>query len=172
MHEEIKITSSLSKEDKYKSLLPQIESLVSPKDSFRSEEDDLIANLGNLCAALKYSMDDFLWVGVYFKKGGELLLGPFQGPAACTRIEIPNGVCGACTKRKETVIVPDVNQFPGHIACSSESKSEIVVPVFKDSEVIAVLDVDSGKLDNFDLTDKTYLEKISTLITNLVNSMK
>src|SRR4030067_2097138 len=96
-----------------------------------SGEDDLIANLGNLCAALKYGMDNILWVGVYFKKGDDLILGPFQGPVACSRIKIPNGVCGACAQRKETIIVPDVNQFPGHIACSSESNSEIVGAVFK-----------------------------------------
>jgi len=165
MHEEIKINKSLSKEEKYKSLLPQIESLV-------SGEDDLIANLGNLCAALKYGMDNILWVGVYFKKGDDLILGPFQGPVACSRIKIPNGVCGACAQKKETIIVPDVNQFPGHIACSSESKSEIVIPVFNNGEVIAVLDVDSDKLANFDQTDKTYLEKLSPLITQLMDSSK
>jgi GAF domain-containing protein len=169
MHEEIKINNppqaELTKEEKYKSLIPQIEALV-------SGENNLIANLGNLCAAFKYGMDNILWVGVYFREGDDLVLGPFQGPVACSRIKIPNGVCGACAERKVTIIVPDVNQFPGHIACSSDSKSEIVVPVFRNREVTAVLDVDSEKLANFDQTDKTYLEKITPLIAKLMDSSK
>jgi L-methionine (R)-S-oxide reductase len=163
MSEEIKIDTSLSKEEKYKSLLPQIEALV-------EDEDDLIANIANIIAALKYSMDGFFWVGVYFRKGDVLTLGPFQGPVACTRMTIPNGVCGECAAKKETIIVPDVNIHPGHIACSSLSKSEIVTPVFSGSEVIAVLDVDSDSIAHFDETDKQYLEKVSKIISRLINS--
>ena len=163
MSEEIKIDSLLSKEEKYKSLLPQIEALV-------EGEDDLIANIANIIAALKYSMDGFFWVGVYFRKGDVLTLGPFQGPVACTRMTIPNGVCGECASKKETIIVPDVNVYPGHISCSSLSKSEIVTPVFSGSEVTAVLDVDSDSIAHFDETDKLYLKKVSKIISRLINS--
>jgi GAF domain-containing protein len=163
MSEELYIDKSLSKEEKYKSLLPQIKSLVDC-------EPDLIANTANICAALKFSMDGFFWVGVYFRKGDELILGPFQGPVACTRMIIPNGVCGECAAKKETIIVPDVNVHPGHIACSSLSKSEIVSPILDISgNVIAVLDVDSDKLSNFDETDSKYLKEICTLLSQLIN---
>jgi L-methionine (R)-S-oxide reductase len=115
-------------------------------------------------------MDNFFWVGVYFKKGNELILGPFQGPAACTRMTIPNGVCGECAEKKETIIVPDVNVHPGHIACSSLSKSEIVSPVFGNSgNVTAILDVDSDKLSNFDGTDSKYLKEICALLSQLIS---
>lgn len=154
---------ALSKEEKYKLLLPQIKSLI-------DGESDLTANLANICAALKYSMNSFFWAGFYFVKGNELVLGPFQGPVACTRITIPNGVCGACVKRKETIIVPDVDKFPGHIACSSFSKSEIVVPVYdRNSNVTAVLDIDSDNYNNFDETDKFYLEQLSGIVSQLIN---
>jgi L-methionine (R)-S-oxide reductase len=161
MSEDIIIDKSLSKEEKYKSLLPQIESLV-------EGEEDVIANIANIIAALKYSMDGFFWVGVYFRKGEVLTLGPFQGPVACTRMTIPNGVCGECAAKKETIIVPDVKVHPGHIACSSLSKSEIVTPVFSGSEVIAVLDVDSDRLAHFDETDRQYLEKVSKIISKVM----
>jgi len=161
LSEEIKIDKSLSKEEKYKSLIPQIESLV-------EGENDLIANVANITSALKYSMDGFFWVGVYFRKGGDLILGPFQGPVACTRMTIPNGVCGECAAKGETIIVSDVNAHPGHIVCSSESKSEIAIPVFSGNEVVAVLDVDSDKLVHFDDIDKQYLEKVSKIISKVI----
>ena len=163
MSQQVTIDSSLSKEEKYKSLLPQIESLV-------EGEDDLIANIANIVAALKHGLDGFFWVGVYFRKGHDLTLGPFQGPVACTRMTIPNGVCGECASKKETIIVPDVNVHPGHIACSPDSKSEIVTPIFSGDEISAVLDVDSDSLANFDETDKKYLQKVSEIISRLISS--
>jgi GAF domain-containing protein len=161
MTEEIIIEQSLTKEEKYKALLPQIESLV-------DGEPGIITNLAQICGALKYSMDDFLWVGFYFAEGDDLVLQPFQGPVACSRIKIPNGVCGACFQSKETIIVPDVDKFPGHIACSSLSKSEIVIPIFKNNKVFGVLDVDSDKFNNFDETDKKYLEELCAVVTKFI----
>ena len=161
----VTISPTLSKEEKYKALLPQIKSLV-------EGEKDAVANLGNICAALKYNMPDYFWVGIYFAKGNELVLGPFQGPVACTRIKIPHGVCGTTVKERKTIMVEDVNEFPGHIACSADSKSEIAVPVFKNNEVIAVLDVDSDKYSSFDDTDKLYLEQLSSIISELISSEK
>ena len=158
MNESITINKSLSKADKYNQLLPQIEALV-------KDEPDITANLGQICAALKYSMDKFFWVGFYFRRGGELVLGPFQGPVACSRIKIPNGVCGTAVQHKQTIIVDDVDKFPLHISCSSESKSEIVVPVFYNDVVIAVLDVDSDSFANFDTTDKKYLEELCKMVS-------
>ena len=163
MAEELIIQQGLSKEERYQSLLPQIKSLV-------EGEPNLAANLGQICAALKYSLDKILWVGFYFIEGDELLLQQFQGPVACSRIKIPLGVCGACVQQAETIIVPDVDKFPGHIACSSLSKSEIVVPVFdKSGCVIAVLDIDSDEYDMFGETDKKYIEQISELVSQLIN---
>jgi len=127
---------------------------------------DFIANISNIMGALKYGMN-FLWVGIYFVKQNELVLGPFQGPVACTRIAFGKGVCGTTWKEKKTIIVNDVEKFPGHIVCSSDSKSEIVIPCFKQEEVFAVLDVDSDKLNDFDETDKQYLEKIALIIETL-----
>lgn len=152
MAEELHIVQTASKEEKYKSLLPQIQGLI-------QGEPDFIANLANTAAALRQAFG-FFWVGFYLVKGGELVLGPFQGPIACTRIRKGKGVCGAAWERREIILVPDVEAFPGHIACSSESKSEIVVPLFKDGEVIGVLDVDSDKLDDFDDVDRRYLEEL------------
>jgi GAF domain-containing protein len=126
-------------------------------------EPDLIANLANVAAALKEQFS-WLWVGFYLVKENELVLGPFQGPVACTRIRKGRGVCGTSWAEGKTLIVPDVEKFPGHIACSSVSRSEIVVPVFKNFEVVAVLDVDSEQLDLFDQTDKKYLEQIVELV--------
>lgn len=163
MSQTITISSTLSKEEKYKSLLPQIRSLV-------EGENDIIANLGNICSALKYNMADYFWAGIYLKKGDELVLGPFQGTVACTRIKIPQGVCGTSVKERKTIIVNDVSTFPGHIACSAESKSEIAVPIFKNNEVVAILDVDSDKYSSFDDTDKLYLEKLSQFISELITS--
>ena len=142
----------MTKEEVYQSLLPQIQELI-------RNERDLIANLANIAAALKQTFG-FFWVGFYLVKGKELVLGPFQGPVACTRIPLGKGVCGAAWKERRTIIVPDVEQFPGHIACNSESKSEIVVPLFKNDEIIGVLDIDSDQLNAFDETDSAYLEKI------------
>ena len=151
------IITATNKEEKYKELLPQIKALL-------EAESDVTANLANVCAALKYSMN-FFWVGFYLVKGEQLVLGPFQGPVACTRINMGKGVCGTSWKNKETVIVEDVDKFPGHIACSSLSKSEIVLPVFdKNNSVIGVLDVDSDELNSFDKTDETYLKHIIALL--------
>ena len=150
------LISTGSKEEKYRELLPQLHALV-------STETDFIANLANVAAALKQTFG-FFWVGFYIVKGDELVLGPFQGPIACTRIRIGRGVCGTAWKEVRTLIVPNVGQFPGHIACSSDSKSEIVVPMIKQGEVIGVLDIDSDTLDSFDTVDARYLEEICTYI--------
>lgn len=150
------IINTENKEDKYRELLPQIHALV-------STETDLIANLANISAALKQTFG-FLWVGFYLVKDDELVLAPFQGPIACTRIQFGRGVCGTAWKEERTLIVPDVAQFPGHITCSSDSKSEIVVPVKKKDAVIGVLDIDSDTLDSFDNVDARYLEKIINLL--------
>src|ERR671926_1364547 len=131
-----------TKEEQYGNLLPQIKALI-------EGEEDLIANLANICGALKEQFN-WWWIGFYLVKGGELVLGPFQGPVACTRIKKGRGVCGSSWQQAKTLIVPDVEKFPGHIACSSLSRSEIVVPLFKNNEVVGVLDVDSDELDQFD----------------------
>lgn len=156
MAESLFIDQSLSKEEKYKALLPQIEALT-------TGETDLIANISNMVAALRQSMG-FFWVGVYFNKEGQLVLGPFQGPIACTRIPYHKGVCGACYTQQKTMLVPDVEAFPGHIACSSDSKSEIVLPAIVNGEVKLVLDVDSDKLNDFDEVDQQYLEQLMKLV--------
>ena len=159
------IVSGSTKKEKYESLLPQIKALV-------KGETDSIANLSNIIAALKFGMD-FFWVGIYFVKKSsgnkyELVLGPFQGPVACTRIAYGKGVCGKSWETKRTILVEDVDNFPGHIACSSLSKSEIVVPAFdKDGEVKLILDIDSEHLASFDETDKIYLEKVIKIIENI-----
>jgi len=141
-----------TKEEQYHSVIPQIKALM-------EGEPDLVANMANVTAALKEQFG-WLWVGFYLVKNEELVLGPFQGPVACTRIRKGKGVCGACWQREETVIVEDVEKFPGHIACSSLSKSEIVVPVIRKNKVLAVLDVDSESMSSFDETDKQFLEEI------------
>lgn len=159
MAEELILDNKLSKEEKYKTLLPQIKALIEP-------EQDLIANLSNITSALKYGMS-FFWVGFYLVKENELVLGPFQGTIACTRITKGRGVCGACWEKEKTIIVDNVEEFPGHIACSSLSKSEIVVPVFDaNKKVSLVLDVDSDELSSFDDTDKIYLEELAQLISS------
>ena len=142
----------MMKEEIYQSLLPQIRKLT-------EGETDRIANMANVAAALKQAFG-FFWVGFYIVKENVLVLGPFQGPIACTRISFGKGVCGAAWKERRTIIVPDVEQFPGHIACSSESKSEIVVPLFENGEIVGVLDIDSDRLKTFDETDAKYLEEI------------
>lgn len=156
MAEDLIIQDNLSKEEKYKALVPQIKALL-------EGEDDVIANLSNVAAALK-STFNFWWVGFYIVKQNELVLGPFQGPVACTRIQKSKGVCGTSWAQAKTIIVPDVDEFPGHIACSSLSKSEIVVPMFKNNEVWAVLDVDSEFLNHFDTSDAKYLEEIVAML--------
>jgi L-methionine (R)-S-oxide reductase len=151
MAEDLSITRG-TKEEQYTSLIPQIEGLL-------TGEPDLVANMANVAAALKEQFGWF-WVGFYIVKQDDLVLGPFQGPVACTRIRKGRGVCGTSWAQAKTLIVPDVEKFPGHIACSSLSKSEIVIPVIKNNEVVAVLDVDSEYLDSFDETDQKFLERI------------
>ena len=149
------------KEEKYSLLTEQIKSLT-------EGETDAIAVMANVCAAIQQEMG-FFWTGFYRVVGNELLLGPFQGPVACMHIPFGKGVCGSAWKQHETIVVPDVELFPGHIACSSLSRSEIVVPLFSDSgEVTAVLDIDSKELATFDDTDRTYLEAICGLIASIV----
>ena len=156
MAEDLRIITDISKEEQYRSLIPQIKALI-------SGENDQIANLANIAAALKEQFKWF-WVGFYLIKGDELVLGPFQGPVACTRIKKGKGVCGASWEQAETLIVPDVDAFPGHIACASASRSEIVLPVFNKNEIIGVLDVDSEYLSHFDEIDAKYLKEIVSLI--------
>lgn len=156
MAENLIVTSSTEKAERYETLIPQIESLI-------AGEPDLIANLSNIAAALKQTFN-FFWVGFYLVKENTLVLGPFQGPIACTRIGFGKGVCGTSWKEAKTIVVPNVDEFPGHIACSSDSKSEIVLPAFKDDKVFLVLDVDSDKLNDFDETDALFLGKLMKLI--------
>jgi L-methionine (R)-S-oxide reductase len=155
MAEDLSIVKG-DKTEQYDSLIPQIKGLL-------DGESDLVANLANVAAALKEQFG-WLWVGFYVVKNGELVVGPFQGPVACTRIKKGKGVCGTSWSQAKTIIVPDVEKFPGHIACSSLSKSEIVVPVIRRNEVVAVLDADSADLDQFDETDQRFLEEIVNLI--------
>ncbi len=155
MAEELLIPTG-DKEEQYRSLLPQIEALL-------AGETDLTANLANTAAALKQAFG-FFWVGFYLVKQDELVLGPFQGPIACTRIRKGRGVCGAAWEQAAILVVPDVDAFPGHIACSSLSRSEIVVPLLKDGEVWGVLDIDSDQLASFDETDAKYLELLTTYL--------
>ena len=150
------IISDGNKNDRYSVLYSQIRSLL-------DSESDLIANMANVSSMIHHTFG-FWWTGFYIVKDGQLVLGPFQGPIACTRINYGKGVCGTSWERKETVIVPDVELFPGHIACSSLSRSEIVVPVFRGEDVFAVLDIDSKELSTFDETDKEWLEKITKLL--------
>ena len=161
MSESIFINPSLPAAEKYLLLGEQVNALV-------YGEDDLVANLSNIMSALKYGMNYF-WVGVYKVAGDQLVLGPFQGPVACTRIPKGKGVCGACWEEKQTIIVSNVDEFPGHIACSSATKSEIVLPIRnKKGEVAFVLDIDSTKLNDFDTEDQKGLEKIVTIIESIL----
>ena len=156
MAEDLSIAGG-TKEEQYTALIPQIKGLL-------EGEPDLVANLANVAAALKEQFGH-LWIGFYLVKGDELVLGPFQGPVACTRIKKGRGVCGTAWAQEKTLIVPDVEAFPGHIACSSLSKSEIVVPLFHQDKVVGVLDVDATELAVFDETDQQYLEEIVALIS-------
>jgi L-methionine (R)-S-oxide reductase len=167
MAEQLIIETSVDKVARYKTLLPQIEALT-------NGEPDVVANLSNIAAALRQTLN-FFWVGFYIVKNNampagrqELVLGPFQGPIACTRIAFGKGVCGACWKEKKVMLVPDVKEFPGHIACSSDSKSEIVLPAFKNNEVALVLDVDSDKLNDFDATDELYLTQVMKIVEKFI----
>lgn len=155
MAEDLKIIAG-EREEQYKSLVPQIKGLL-------TGETDLIANLANISAALKEQFN-FFWVGFYLIKDNELVLGPFQGPVACTRIAYNRGVCGTAWSKEETLIVPDVEEFPGHIACSSLSKSEIVLPLYVDNKLVGVLDVDSEHINHFTAVDEKYLKEILSLI--------
>jgi GAF domain-containing protein len=155
MAEDLQIATG-SKAEQYTSLIPQIKGLL-------DGETDLVANLANVAGALKEQFGWF-WVGFYLVKEDQLVLGPFQGPVACTRIRKGKGVCGSSWAEARTLIVPDVEKFPGHIACSSLSRSEIVVPIIRNGEVVGVLDVDSSELNEYDTTDQQYLEEIVSLI--------
>jgi L-methionine (R)-S-oxide reductase len=160
MAETLHIPKTTSRKEIYEALVPQIAALV-------SGETDLTANLANIAAALKEAFD-FFWVGFYLKKENQLVLGPFQGPIACTRINFNRGVCGHCYTTKQTIIVPDVEAFPNHIACSSASKSEIVLPAFdKNGDVFLVLDVDSDVLDDFSEVDRVGLEQVMRIVEKL-----
>lgn len=156
MAEELQIPLTQEKEEIYQALLPQIKALI-------QNEDNLIANLANIAAALKEGFN-FFWAGFYLVEKDELVLGPFQGPVACTRIALGKGVCGTAFEKHQTILVPDVDQFPGHIACSTTSKSEIVVPVIKNGMVLMVLDIDSDQLNFFDAIDQQYLEELAEMI--------
>jgi GAF domain-containing protein len=156
MAEDILLSENVTKEERYKELLPQIAALI-------DYEDDLTANLANIAAALKFGFN-FFWVGFYRVIDGQLVLGPFQGPVACTRIAYNKGVCGTSFAQKKTLVVTDVDKFPGHIACSSLSKSEIVVPIMKDDEVLMVLDIDSEYLSSFDEIDERCLNELALML--------
>ncbi|SUU04446.1 GAF domain-containing protein [Acinetobacter haemolyticus] len=148
------------KTEQYQSIIPQIQAIV-------EGESDVIANLANICAALKQQFD-WLWIGFYLVKQNELVLGPFQGPIACTRIAKGRGVCGTAWEQQQVMIVPDVDQFPGHIACSSASRSEIVLPIMKNGECIGVLDIDSEELNQFDEMDAEYLQQLIIIIETFI----
>jgi GAF domain-containing protein len=160
MAEDLLVSTSTDKAERYRVLIPQVRSLI-------VDEPDLIANLSNISAALRQTMN-FFWVGFYLVKGDQLVLGPFQGPVACTRIPFGKGVCGNAWKSKEVILVPNVDEYPGHIACSSQSKSEIVIPALKNGEVVLVLDVDSDKLNDFGEADLTGLKQIMEIIEKII----
>ncbi|WP_420152653.1 GAF domain-containing protein [Siphonobacter sp.] len=163
MAENLFIPETTSRQELYESLVPQIEALV-------QGEDDFVANLANIAAALKQTFD-FFWVGFYLRKNNQLVLGPFQGPIACTRIDFNKGVCGHAYTTQQTVLVPDVDAFPGHIACSSAARSEIVLPAFDaNQEVFLVLDVDSDQLDDFHEEDRQGLEQVMRIIEKLART--
>jgi L-methionine (R)-S-oxide reductase len=159
MADSISVSPNLDRQGRYQELIPQIAALI-------SGEEDILANMANIAAALKEAFK-FLWVGFYLVKGDELVLGPFQGPVACTRIQKGKGVCGTAWQQKRSIIVPDVDQFPGHIACSTFSKSEIVVPLIVDDEVLMVLDVDSEEKDSFSKIDAHFLGKILSKLESI-----
>lgn len=153
MVEEIRIEKHLAEEERYRLLVSQIKSLL-------NKDDNLLSNLSNFTAVVKDTFDKVSWVGFYLFDGEKLYLGPFQGKVACTKIEIGKGVCGTSAQKRETIIVPDVNKFPGHIFCDGNSKSEIVVPLIQNNKLLGVLDLDSHEYNSFGNTDKEYLEEI------------
>jgi L-methionine (R)-S-oxide reductase len=157
MNESIVVDKDLSDEEIYESLIPQLDTLI-------SQDEYLLTNLSNFTAAFKQSFDKISWIGFYFFDGNELILGPFQGKVACSKIGVGKGVCGFTFKERKTTIVADVNKFPGHIACDADSKSEIVIPLIKNEIEIGVLDLDSNSFNSFDEKDKKYLEKICNLL--------
>lgn len=165
MSEEIKIDNYLSDKEKYEMLLPQVESLL-------NDDEPIISNLANVTAALKQTFPKISWVGFYFLKDGKLYLGPFQGNTACTIIKVGNGVCGTSAEKKETIIVGDVDKFPGHIACDSGSKSEIVLPIISDNQFCGVLDLDSYEYSSFNENDKFYLEKLCKMLASKLELSK
>lgn len=158
MSESISVNKQLSIQERYESFIKQVKALL-------DRDDNMISNLSNLTAVLKQSFEKISWVGFYLFDGTKLYLGPFQGKVACTNIELNKGVCGTAASRMETVIVPDVSNFPGHISCDPDSKSEIVVPVEKDGSLFGVLDLDSAELNSFDETDKKHLEALCRFLT-------
>jgi len=165
MSKTVIIEHNLSKEEKYEALSAQMQHLL--------EEDDLIlTNLSNFIAAINQSFETISWIGFYFMRNNALHLGPFQGKTACTLIELGKGVCGDSAKQRKTIIVPDVDQYPGHIACDSASRSEIVIPLIQNSILYGVLDVDSSYLNNFDDTDRIYLEQLCNTLFHFVNFEK
>ncbi|MCJ7554372.1 MAG: GAF domain-containing protein [Ignavibacteriaceae bacterium] len=159
MAETITLNKDVSIDEKYKLLIKQIKSLL-------NKNENILSNLSNFTAALKQTFNKISWVGFYLYDGKELYLGPFQGKVACTKIQLGKGVCGTSAKKRETLIVPDVDKFPEHIACDVESKSEIVVPIIKDDKLYGVLDLDSSSLNSFDETDKKYLEELVNFLVN------
>lgn len=161
MAEDFFVSEELSLEEKYSFLISQLENLLLP-------EDNLLSSLSNFTAAVKQTFSKISWIGFYIFDGDHLYLGPFQGKVACTKIEIGKGVCGTAARRKETIVVEDVNKFPGHIACDADSKSEIVVPIFKDDKLWGVLDLDSADYNSFSETDKKYLEQIVNFLTTKI----
>ncbi len=158
--EQLKITATEGKSGVYSELLPQLESLV-------SGEADFIANTANLAAALKQALPYASWVGFYFMKNGELVVGPFQGKVACTRIRVGSGVCGTAAARRKTIVVPNVAEFPGHIYCDPDSRSEIVVPLLKGDEAFGVLDLDSSEYNSFDSVDADNLQRVARIVERL-----
>lgn len=158
MADSIVINSNHSTEEKYKLLIKQLKTLLNKKDNFFS-------NLSNLTAALKQSFDKISWVGFYLFDGKKLYLGPFQGHVACSEIELGKGVCGISAEKRKSIIVPDIDKFPGHIVCDTGSRSEIVIPVIKNDKLFGVLDIDSYKYNSFDETDRKYLEQICTFLS-------
>lgn len=159
MAEAILIDNNLSLEEKYESIIPQIKTLLDKKDS-------LISNLSNCTAALKEAFEKISWAGFYLFDGEKLFLGPFQGKIACTRIDLGKGVCGTAALKRESIVVPDVDKFPGHIACDADSRSEIVIPILKDENLFGVLDLDSTSYNSFNETDKKYLEELCYFLSN------
>ncbi|RKY94724.1 MAG: GAF domain-containing protein [Ignavibacteriae bacterium] len=158
MADSIVINSNHSTEEKYRLLIKQLKNLLNKKDNF-------LSNLSNLAAALNQSFDKISWIGFYLFDGEKLYLGPFQGNVACTEIELGKGVCGTSAEKKKSIIVPDVDKFPGHIVCVTGSRSEIVIPVIKNDELFGVLDIDSYEYNSFNDTDKKYLEEICTFLS-------